>query len=48
MQHNTEDAIVAQLVRLIQLCEQRGFDLDRLMNEAHHIHSGEPDVEESG
>jgi hypothetical protein len=44
----TEDAITAQLVRLIQLCEQHGLDLDRLMMEAKHIHNGEQDVQESG
>ena len=42
------DSIIRQLVRLINLCEQHGLDLDLLMNSARHIHSGEPDVEESG
>jgi hypothetical protein len=43
-----EDTITARLIRLIQLCERYGLDLDRLMNEARHRHSGGPDVEESG
>jgi hypothetical protein len=43
-----EDAITAQLVRLIGLCDQHDIDIDRLMKEAQHIHSGEPDVQESG
>lgn len=42
------DSVIRQLVRLIDLCEQRGLDLDLLVSEARHIHSGQPDVEESG
>jgi hypothetical protein len=43
-----EDAIIAQLVQLIRLCDQHDIDIDRLMREARHIHSGEPDVREDG
>jgi hypothetical protein len=38
-----EDAIVQQLVRLIELCEQNDLDLDLMINSAWHIHSGEPE-----
>jgi hypothetical protein len=30
-------------VRLIELCEQHGLDLDLMMNEAWRIHDGEPE-----
>jgi len=39
---DTEDAIVAKLVQLIRLCQERGIDLDLLMDEARRIHDGEP------
>ena len=41
---NLEDAIIRQLVRLIELYEQHGLDLDVMMNSAWHIHDGEPEI----
>jgi len=43
-----EDAVIAQLVRLIELCEEHGLDLELMMNAAWFRYDGEPDVEESG
>jgi hypothetical protein len=43
-----EDAITRQLIRLIELCEAAGIDLDLLYNAAWFEYRGESDVEESG
>ena len=43
-QLDTEDAITAQLVQLITLCEQRGIDLELLMAEARRLYDGEPEI----
>ncbi|MBN8926680.1 MAG: hypothetical protein J0H19_08655 [Rhodospirillales bacterium] len=43
-----EDILHEQLLRLIELCDGAGIDIDRIFNEAMFAYSGEPDVEESG